>query len=299
MSKKARGPRATTITATRAKTPPSTQSERPAAKIVRAGEALGAKRVSNVVASELLKAITNKSIVDDQNRLPSERELADRFQVSRTSIREALLHLQAVGVIEIPNRARARLVDYDSSAFYEQLTTAARVLMSKQQLYEFQEARALFEGGLVRYAARHATPKQIGRLTAALMENESAQEDPPRFIETDMAFHRVLAEIPDNPIFLSMQTAIETWFAEQRTETFAPPAKARGDAAVQDAFLQAIRESFAGHEAIVKAVQARDPELAERAMSEHLMLVFTYVLQARNRLRGGGESDSGTPALLF
>jgi DNA-binding FadR family transcriptional regulator len=247
------------------------------------------RRVSTVVADQILEAITAKTLADPQNRLPSERELADRFHVSRTSIREALQHLSSIGVVELSNRARARVIDFDSSAFYQQLTDSARVMMSKQQIFEFQEARGLFEGGLVRYAARHATPKQIGKITQALIENERALKDPERFIETDLQFHRILAEVPGNPIFMSMQQAIEAWYGEQRAETIGV---SHGRTYADEApIMRAIQDAYDGHAAIVRAIVAKDPEEADRALNEHLMLVFTYMLRARSDVPTDIPSD--------
>ena len=151
------------------------------------------KRVSELVAEELLRAIREKRLADDRRRLPSERNLAELLKVSRTSVRHALQHLQALGIVELGNKSRAQVVDFESNAFRESLSHAVGTLLANQQFADFQEARAVFEAGTARYAANHASPEQIGQLTEALMENQNAIGNHDRFVETDMQFHRVLA----------------------------------------------------------------------------------------------------------
>lgn len=232
----------------------------------REGTASPPVAVRDSVVQRLLKEIAGGTLTDARKRLPSERDLAERLGVSRPSIREALRHLRAQGVIELPNRARAKVLELDSDAFFAQFADAARLLLSRQHIANFQEARALFEGALARYAARHATPKQVDLLAHALSDNARALGDIDRFIETDRHFHEVLAAIPGNPIFVAINQALAAWIAEQRAEGLT----------VADSD----RDAHAGHEAILAAIAARDPEGAERAMTDHLTQVSAYYRKA-------------------
>lgn len=226
------------------------------------------RRLYEDIANQLAERIYSGEL-SDGSLLPSERELAEEFGASRTSIREALLSLQSSGLISVRQRARARVTQLNNSAFFNQLSGAAQSLLSRPNgAADFQEARALFECGLVRYAAQHASQKELSRLAVALAQNKRAMGDAAEFTKTDMAFHDILAEIPRNPIFTALNTALSEWLITQRTVPIR--ASIRG----------AVRRAYEGHEAIYEAVAAHDVEAADRAMVDHLKAVSEYYWKA-------------------
>lgn len=206
------------------------------------------------------------------SQLPSERELIRLFGVSRTSVREALLSLQKMGLVAVGNGARARVTKPSSQTLLAQVAGAARSLVADPEgISHFQEARVLFECGLARYAARHAAPKQVEKLALALIENKKAVGDIDAFARTDMAFHLVIAEMPNNPIFSSLHSALAEWLFQQRTTGLA----IRG----------AARDAFRAHEDIFEAIAARNPDQAEDAMAHHLSQVSKYYWEAERGRR--------------
>lgn len=226
------------------------------------------RRIYQDVALKLAEKINSGDLADG-SLLPSERELAETFGASRTSIREALLSLQSSGLISVRQRARARVTKLSNPAFFNQLSGAAQSLLALPNgVADFQEARVLFECGLVRYAARHASPKEIDRLAVALSQNKKAIDNPAQFAKTDLAFHDILAEIPRNPIFAALNTALSEWLMAQRTVPIR--ASIRG----------AVRRAYEGHEAIYDAIAAHDVEAADQAMADHLKTVSEYYWKA-------------------
>ncbi len=192
--------------------------------------------------------------------LPSERELMERFQVGRPSIREALFCLQQTGIIDITNGARARVVRPTPTFVLSKLDSAARHFLSAPNGQEHMEgARAFFEIGLARYAAQNATDEDIARLKQALDANTAAAGNRDAFVRTDVLFHYQLAVIPRNPIFTGIHQAMVEWLTDQRTTTISMP----------DADLLSVRD----HPAIYEAVAARGPERAEKQMRDHLRLI--------------------------
>jgi len=205
----------------------------------------------------------------DGSRLPSERELAETFGASRTSIREALLSLQSSGLISVRQRARARVTQLNNDAFFNQLSGAAQSLLSRPNgVADFQEARVLFECGLARYAARHASPKELDRLAVALAQNRKAIDSPALFAKTDLAFHDLLAEIPRNPIFTALNTALAEWLMAQRMTGIRAPIRG------------SIRSAYQGHEEVYDAIAAHDVEAADAAMAAHLKTVSEHYWKA-------------------
>ena len=126
----------------------------------------------------------------------------------------------------------------------------------------FEQLRLFFESSLVRHAAEHATDAQIERLGKALELNSQALDDNALFIRSDVEFHRVLAEIPGNPIFLTIHVALLDWLIAAR------PAVPEKD------LHQHNNVSYQQHIEIVNAIRQRDPDAADRALHTHLNSVF-------------------------
>jgi DNA-binding FadR family transcriptional regulator len=226
------------------------------------------RRIYQEIAQKLADQI-NAGEIPDGSRLPSERELAETFGASRTSIREALLSLQSSGLISVRQRARARVTQLNNHAFFNQLSGAAQSLLSRPNgVADFQEARVLFECGLARYAARHASPKELDRLAVALAQNRKAIDSPALFAKTDLAFHDLLAEIPRNPIFTAVNTALAEWLMAQRMTGIRAPIRG------------SIRSAYQGHEEVYDAIAAHDVEAADAAMAAHLKTVSEYYWKA-------------------
>jgi len=203
--------------------------------------------------------------------LPSERELMREFGVGRPAVREALFHLQRMGLVELKAGARARVAVPTPKAVVENLSGSVRYLLSSSDgVRHFQEARAFLEIGLARYAAEHATPAEIEALKSALEANRAALGDLAKFEKTDVAFHYVLAVIPGNPIFTTLHAAFVEWLVEQRRVTLNWRGR-QGTAQL----------AYEAHAAIYRAVAARDADEAERAMREHLTHTSGIYWEAR------------------
>ncbi|MBL8906153.1 MAG: transcriptional regulator NanR [Rhizobiales bacterium] len=206
--------------------------------------------------------------------LPSEREMMREFGVGRPAVREALFHLQRMGLIELKAGARARVAAPTPRAVVENLSGSVRYLLSSQDgIRHFQEARAFLEIGLARYAAQHASAAEVDALKSALDANHAALKDLAKFEKTDVDFHYVLAVIPKNPIFPALHAAFVEWLVEQRHVTLNWPG--RKDTA---------RAAYDAHAAIYEAIAARDPDRAESAMRKHLEEIAGVYWEAR---RGG------------
>ena len=242
------------------------------------------KRVYEGVADELARLINSEAIADG-SVLPPERVLAERFGVSRTTIREALLSLQAAGLLSLSKRSRARVTRMTNPAFINQLSGAAQTLLAQPRgISDFQEARALFECGLARHAARHASPKDIERLGVALLRNKKAIGDAGLFAQTDLAYHDILAEIPRNPIFTALNKSLSNWLLDQRTTVVG--GSVRG----------AARMAYRGHEEIYEAIVAHDPERADAAMADHLSKISDAFWKAKDAYPHAGFAEGESTA---
>ncbi|PLZ00751.1 GntR family transcriptional regulator [Burkholderia sp. WAC0059] len=224
------------------------------------------RKLSEEIVERLQTMMLSGALKPDQ-LLPSERELMSMFGVGRTSVREALFTLNRMGLVAVRNGERACVTRPSAKTVVDELSGAVRhILAEPKGVRELQQARALFEAMLVRYAAVHADADDLDRLKRALDANRAAIGNLPAFTETDVAFHLVLAEIPRNSIFSSLHVALAAWLAQQRVVTL----RAEG----------ADRAAYEAHRAIYRAIGRKDPDAAERAMRTHLRQVEDYYWQA-------------------
>jgi len=214
------------------------------------------RRVADDVR-DLLEAAIREGRLHPGDALPSERDLMAAMGVGRPAVRDALTALARIGLVRVAAGGRTRVCVPTPRHLLDELGSVARHLIREPAgARQFEQARTVFEAGLVRWAAQYATPDQIGELRGALDRNEAAIGDQPRFVETDVGFHRQLAAMPDNPVLLALHDASVEWLILQRPPLLDPAPNNR--------------MSHAGHAAIFEAVAARDAEAAAAAMQQHL-----------------------------
>lgn len=213
------------------------------------------RKLSDEVAHHLEKMIREGEFAE-ADRLPSERDLMRHFGVGRPSVREALLHLSKMGLVEVRSGERARVTRPTPQFVIDALAGPARhMLAAPDGVRNFQHARIFFEVGLARNAALNASKEDIEAFEEALEANRQSIGDLKRFERTDVDFHYTLALMMRNPIFTAIHEALAEWLLEQRHTTLA---------AGEDV------KAYEAHRTIFEAVAARDPDRSERAMRDHL-----------------------------
>jgi DNA-binding FadR family transcriptional regulator len=172
------------------------------------------RKLSHDVFERLLEGI-NTGEFPRGSLLPSERVLMERFQVGRPAIREALQDLQRMGLVVITHGEGARLVEPTAQSVLDQIAvTVHHVLASSQNLAHLKDARNFFEVGMTRLAAARATPEDVAALTEIIARMEASTADFQTFMKYDMAFHRRIAEITGNPIFVAVSEALLQWLSK-------------------------------------------------------------------------------------
>lgn len=223
---------------------------------------LARKKLSDMVEEELEQMIRRREFAEGE-ALPSERELMEFFNVGRPSVREALAALKRKGLVQINNGERARVSRPSADTIIGELSGMAKDFLAHPGgIAHFEQLRLFFESSLVRHAASHATEEQLDRLSKALELNSQALDDNALFIRSDVEFHRVLAEIPGNPIFLTIHVALLDWLIAARPTV------------AEKELHQHNNVSYQQHIAIVNAIRLRDPDAADEALHTHLNSVF-------------------------
>lgn len=215
-------------------------------------------RIATLIAKEL-EALIREGLWGPGEHLPSERVLAERFRVSRVSVREALRLLEASGLVEIRHGDGAK-VRAPASAVGHLLAQRLEGL-SLRDLFEF---RQIVEPEAAALAAERAGPSHLRALEKTLADQTQHAEDPHGFLLLDMEFHRLIAVASGNAVLQEIVGALNAGLRETRLRAMAR----RYDPL----------RSLEGHRRVLEAILSHDPPVAREAMRQHLREVETSAL---------------------
>jgi len=216
------------------------------------------KRLYHKVADQLKKLI-NEGAFPPGSRLPGERELAERFDVSRVTIREAEIALQALGYLDIKTGSGVYVLD-----------TSAKQNggLPNVTAFELTEARSMFESEAAALAARDIDDdalRQLDELIERMSSVDPADDEDSQL--ADREFHLAIAAASGNA---AVRYIIETLW-KMRTEV----------PSIRDVHAAICAKEDAGdrgseHADILEALKNRDPAAARMAMQNH----FTRLLES-------------------
>ncbi|MCL4371683.1 MAG: FadR family transcriptional regulator [Chloroflexi bacterium] len=216
-------------------------------------------RLSPIRLSESIADRIESMILDNQlrpdDKLPSERELALQFGVSRTAVREAIKLLEQRGLLEPRNGRGAFVTMPGPNAVSSSLNVVYR--MQGWTIDNLHEARWCLECFVVSLAAQRATPEDIARMEEAIntMDRSLDEDDPNRYMQADGEFHAALAGATQNPLFLTMIRPLVDLIQDVGRAEF---------------FHGRIRERHQNHKGLLECVRLRDAPSAEAVMRRHL-----------------------------
>jgi GntR family transcriptional repressor for pyruvate dehydrogenase complex len=206
------------------------------------------------------------------DRLPPERDLAERFRVSRTSVREAMRALESRGLIGIRPGEGAFVREVSIEALVEPL--ALVIMTQRAAIGDLYEARRMLEPPIAALAARRATPEELGEM-ARILDEQGAEVAAGRTgLAQDAAFHTALAHSTHNHVITRIVTTLMDLLAQSREESLSSPGRP-------------VR-SHADHRHVLAAVEAHEPRRAQQAMLAHLAGVERLVMG-----RDGGSRERG------
>lgn len=205
------------------------------------------------------------AVASASGRLPPERELATRLRVSRAELRYALGQLEADGVL-IRQVGRGTFVANRS----ESVSDVASRLTLKTSPPAAMQARLLIEPELASLAATNATPDQIRSLRRLCKEMRNCRgwEE---YAELDWRLHNLIGEATGNVLLAEMQQILNQ---VRRSVVW-------GDLETPPPGPDGSYHSFDEHEAVVAAIEARDPVAAAAEMRGHLDTTRRLLLRGR------------------
>jgi GntR family transcriptional repressor for pyruvate dehydrogenase complex len=194
--------------------------------------------------------------------LPPERELAERYGVGRSSVREALRMLESRGLIQSRGSGTFVVAAW-RNPFQEPLSAmVAGEDVDRTQLFE---VRRMLEAEAAALAAKRRSQGDLELMHEATDEMERAVDSADAYISADIRYHLVIAEATGNRLLLHLMQAIR----ERLTEMFGTVYRFPGGP----------ERSIAQHRLITQAIAAGDGEQARRLMTEHIVRVEQELAQ--------------------
>ena len=219
-------------------------------------------RVFEDVARQIQRLIADGAL-QPGDRLPPERELAERLGVSRGSVRDAIRTLEIVGLVAARQGEGTVVADVSPETLAAPL---ASVLVRKRELIaDLLDVRKIIEPALAARAARRATDEEIARLEEVVRRQRAKMLRGESTVEEDSEFHSVLAHAARNQVILKVLDVLMDLLRETRARTLQVEGR--------------LQKSFAGHRRVLEAIRRRDPDGAERAVRRHLEEIELIVME--------------------
>ena len=225
-------------------------------------EAVRKERRYEQVAEQIQKLIAQGTLKPG-DRLPPERELATRFGVARSSIRDAVRTLEVMRILEPRQGAGTVVRDLSADSLVVPLAT---VLVRKRELVsELLDVRRMLEPGLAARAAKNATVEEVLELEDILRRQAVKLRRGEPSIEEDSEFHYVIGKAARNSVVLKVLDVLMDLLRESRARSLQAPGRPE--------------RSYAGHMRVLRAIKRRDPEAAEKAVRKHLEEIESIVMR--------------------
>ena len=212
-------------------------------------------RLYEQVADRILELISSESLRPG-DKLPSERELAEKLRVSRTVVREAIQALSVRGIIKVKPGCGTFIQELSLTDVTESIRLLLEMRHDEASLREIYEIRRMIEVEIAGLAAACATDEDVAALELELEGMINASGNSEKFALHDFGFHSALAIAADNELLTMFRSPIaDLWMKLIWTSLSAPDATSDG---------------IMYHKMILKHVKAGEPAAARAAMRSHI-----------------------------
>lgn len=228
-------------------------------------------RVTEDIFEQILSRVADGTLKPGE-KLPSERELALKFEVSRSTVRETLRMLEHSGVVRIRYGSQGgAFVAADSHTL---VSNALRLMvrLTQTSLMDLLEARKLIESATAALAAKRASREHLARMRKSIDEMEKQTDDQAALARANEEFHIAIAQAAGNPILLVTMQSVQDLIARSVLELVRTP-KARE-------FI------ISSHTEIYEAIAHGNPEASQALMIKHIESIER---QARKYLQGSRQ----------
>lgn len=219
------------------------------------------KRTTEIIL-EQIKALIVKGELSPGDRLLTENELSERFQVSRTSVREALAALSLTGILEIRQGGGIFVKANPSNAIIEPLSFI--LLLEKNKLQNILEVRKALEVEAAGLAAMRRKEEDLDVLKKLIEQMEEDLPDAKNSEALDLKFHLTLAKASENPLLDRMMNTVQEIMGQTLQVT-----RALWITATEGTSSRLLEE----HRNIYEMIRDQNADMARRLTYEHLRKV--------------------------
>jgi len=214
-----------------------------------------------------LESLISTQHLQPGDRLPSERELAKQFGVSRTVVREAMRAMAAKGLVEVQSGSGTVLLSMTTETVSKSFSMLLRQGKPHVDYDKVNEVRRLLEIEIAGLAAQRRTQVDLDKLQAIGRDMDAMKRDRESFARIDVAFHTALAEATYNELFLIMLESLHDVMLEVRLTGFETPGAAAHAIDYHFRIYEQVRD---GNAAEARAMMAEHLRISEQIFREGL-----------------------------
>ena len=219
--------------------------------------------LSHKVERQIREAIQQKIFLAG-DRLPGELELAERFGVSRTAVREALRMLSGRGLVDIRKGSGVYVSEIGMSNVVDPFYQLLEMKCGKASLLHIIRVRLFMEPEIAKLAAEHRSLEDVAKLEEYYDKMKASRDKHFEMIESDIKFHRTIASATNNPIIpIIMEPIFQLLYkfiSETYKQSHAP------DLALKN------------HAILLEAITHHDKKKAYDTMRQHMLEAEQHVL---------------------
>lgn len=220
------------------------------------------------VANQLQELIVAESLRPG-DKLPGERELADRMGISRSVVREAIRVLSDRGLVRVKSGCGTYVQELSHKDAAASIELFLKFKHSPRTFQDVYEVRRMIEVEAAGLAAERASAEDYRAMEHAIAGMEAHKDDPEAYTHHDVAFHAAVAAATHNDLLAVLLSPVSDLLTEMvRASLHAPGAAAEG---------------LAHHRNVLSALYGRDPKEAREAMLGHIEHAHELVESTRDR----------------
>lgn len=212
------------------------------------------------IFNQLLRLMDNGKLIPGE-KLPPERELAEKFGVGRSTVREALRALSMIGILEAQPGNGTFVVESPVSSFLSPFILGDDV--AKENVPHLMEARLFLEVKLAALATERGSDEERSLIQQCFDDMLDSEDDPTRYLSENWNFHRAIGQAAHNSylfqMFLMLRYLVQQWVNQPVSKYLSLVSEKRD--------LSLISQE---HKMILDAILGRDVDAARRAMQDHL-----------------------------
>jgi GntR family transcriptional repressor for pyruvate dehydrogenase complex len=217
-----------------------------------------------------IRGLIEKGRLKRGDQLPAERELTETFKVSRATVREAILSLEATNLVQRRQGDGTYVIASSEEALVQPLASA--LFHEKDDIIDIFSIRKIIEPEVAQLASEHATPEEIQELERILEVQRAEVTGGGNPVQTDTEFHHLLARMAKNRVMERLLLALFD-LLERTREKYLQSEERAG-------------RSLQGHQAILTAIKNGNGPGARQAMRRHLAEVENTLFKKK---KGGGR----------